>query len=96
MNETSEMTLAEALDYLEEDPGKVPCSRYGFDSASCAPVAYAVARIVAEETGEPLTHEALDHAMSLVVNDHDDPAYLVREYGTDQERELLEDEGEAI
>jgi len=59
----------------------VPCSRYGWDTQTCAPVAWRVAYLVAREQGEPVTEAGLDHAMSLVVNDHDDVAYMVREYG---------------
>lgn len=70
---------------------RVPCSRYGSIAADCAPVAVAVARIMARETGEPMTLADLDHAMSLVVNDHDDVASLIRSYGSDGERAVIED-----
>lgn len=60
---------------------RVPCSRYGTTSAECAPVAYRVAYLVARESGEALTEETLEHTMGLVVNDHDDIAYMVRTYG---------------
>jgi hypothetical protein len=60
---------------------RVPCSRYGRWTSDCAPVAWRVAYLVARESGEAITHERLDHAMGLVVNDHDDVAYIVREYG---------------
>lgn len=59
----------------------VPCSRYGRDTAECAPVAWRVAYLVSRETGEPITAADLDYAMGLVVNDHDDVAYMVRTYG---------------
>lgn len=73
------MTTAEALAYLiADDPGaRVPCSRYGRDTESCAPVAVQLAEYVADATGEPVTADALDHAMGLVVNDHDDVAELL-------------------
>ena len=77
------MDEQEAIDYLTQDSGRVPCSRYGWDSDSCAPAAYATARIVAAETGEPVTRESLEFAMSLVVNDRDDPEYLIRNYGAE-------------
>jgi len=66
-----------------EDTGHLaaPCSRYGRNGSQCALVAWRVAYLTARETGEPITHELLDHAMSLVVNDHDDVAYMVRTYG---------------
>lgn len=81
-NEPYITTEAGALAFLTRDSGRVPCSRYGWDSASCSPVVFAVATIVAEETGEPLTKESLDWIMGLVVNDHDDPETMIRDYGT--------------
>ena len=72
-----------AMAYLERDNGAVPCSRYGSDGVSCAPAAYALAAIVAGETGEPMTFDGLDHAMSLVVNDYDDPETLIRDRGAE-------------
>lgn len=73
----------EGIAYLTlDDPGAyVPCSRYGRNSADCAPVAWRLAYLVAREQGEPITFDNLDHAMSLVVNDHDDVAYIIRKYG---------------
>jgi hypothetical protein len=62
---------------------KVPCSRYGHDTESCAPVAVAVAVIVAGETGEGSWRDGLEYSMGLVVNDHDDPEYLIRNYGAE-------------
>jgi hypothetical protein len=60
---------------------QVPCSRYGRNTRECAPVAWRLAYILARETGEPITEDTLDHAMGLVVNDHDDVAYVIRTYG---------------
>lgn len=87
---------ADALAFLTQDAGRVPCSRYGFDSESCAPVAFAAAWIVAAETdeGTPPSRETLDYVMGLVVNDHDDPEYLIRNYGAEygfDPADLLED-----
>lgn len=59
----------------------VPCSRYGHSSAECSLVAWRVSYLMARESGEPITFAGLDHAMGLVVNDHDDVDYLVRQYG---------------
>ena len=75
------MNQEHAIEYLTQDPGRVPCSRYGWDSASCAPVAYATAVIVAGETASDIDEDLLDHMMSLVVNDHEDPEDLIRDYG---------------
>lgn len=75
-------TESGALAFLTRDSGRVPCSRYGWDSASCAPIAYAVAAILSGETSEPITEESLDWVMGLVVNDHDDPETMIRDYGS--------------
>lgn len=75
------MTRAEGIAYLELDGGLVPCSRYGRTSSDCAPVAWRLAYILARETGEEIDQDALDYAMGLVVNDHDDVAYIIRQYG---------------
>jgi hypothetical protein len=85
------VTDQEAIAFLERDGGRVPCSRYGWDSESCAPVAVAVARIIEDATGEEMTEDSLDHVMGLVVNDHDDPETLIREHGTPEQQELLDD-----
>lgn len=63
-----------AIAYLTQDGGhlKVPCSRYGDTSSECAPVAYAAAKHLAQESEDPLTLASLDYMMGLVVNDHDD------------------------
>jgi hypothetical protein len=77
------LSESEAIELLSREGGRVPCSRYGWDSESCAPVAYAAAVIVYNETGEGDFTEILDHVMGLVVNDHDDPEYLIRNYGAE-------------
>lgn len=59
----------------------VPCSRYGSTSAECAPVAWRLAYVLARETGEDITRDQLEYAMGLVVNDSDDVAYTIRNYG---------------
>lgn len=58
-----------------------PGSRYGRNARECAPVAWRLAYLLAREAGSPVTIDDLDHAMSLVVNEHDDVAHIVREYG---------------
>ena len=60
---------------------RVPCSRYGTTSADCAPVAWRVAYLMARESGDDVTFDSLDYVMGLVVNDSDDVAYIVRQYG---------------
>jgi hypothetical protein len=76
------ITETEAIEYLTNDGDlAVPCSRYGWSSSSCAPVAWEAASIIARELGEPLTFESLDYVMGLVVNDHDDIEYLLTNYG---------------
>ena len=75
------MDYQTAIDYLRQNPGRVPCSRYGWNTESCAPIAAACAVIMQGETAEPSTYASLDHMMGLVVNDHEDPAYLMANYG---------------
>lgn len=60
---------------------RVPCSRYGTRSSDCAEVAWRLSYIMARETGEPITADTLEYHMGLVVNDHDDVAHMIREYG---------------
>lgn len=79
---TAAITRREGITWLEEDGGHVPCSRYGSCSSECAPVAWRLAYVLAREQGTlPVTREQLDYAMGLVVNDHDDVAYIIRAYG---------------
>ena len=66
---------------MREGYGRVPCSRYGRNTEECAPVAWRMAYLFARETGTELDEERLDFAMGLVVNDHDDVAYIIRSYG---------------
>lgn len=61
-------------------------SRYGRTSEECAPVAWRYAYVIARETGTEVTLDSLEHAMSLVVNEHDDVAYVIRTYGRRQYR----------
>jgi hypothetical protein len=86
------LTPAEALAYLCEDSGRVPCSRYGRNSEECAPVAVALCEIIAEANYEDITRDALDHAMGLVVNDHDDPMELIRSHGDEEQRATIDDD----
>lgn len=80
-----------ARDFLLQDTGAVPCSRYGWDSESCFPVVWACALIFQDANGEEITFELLDHLMGLAVNDHDDIESLIRDHGTSEQIELLED-----
>lgn len=75
-------TDAEAIEYLSQDGGATPCSRYGRTGPRCAPVAAAVARIIVHETdgGDPTAND-LHHAMSQVVNDSPGPARIIVEHG---------------
>lgn len=84
------MKRSEGIHYLTHDPYsgedtghlQVPCSRYGRNGYECAAVAWRLAYLYAREThGEEITTDELDSAMSLVVNDHDDVAYIIRNYG---------------
>lgn len=57
---------------------RTPGSRYGSTAADCAPAAYRMAYLQAREAGDPVDRDYLNGAMSLVVNDHDDPEYVIR------------------
>ena len=85
------MNRTEAIEFLTRDGGAVPCSRYGRNSEDCAPVAFALAEIVADANGDEITEDALDYAMGLVVNDHDDVLSLISEHGTEEHRALVAD-----
>lgn len=55
--------------------GHLSChSDYGTYADECAEVAYDHALMVATATGEPITREALNHSMEMVVNNHPDIA----------------------
>jgi hypothetical protein len=82
----------DALAYLMQDGNlRVPGGRYGHDTATCAPVAIAVAEIWQESSGDPITTDDLDGAMSLVVNSSDAVLSLIRDHGTVGQRQLIED-----
>lgn len=85
------MTRAEAIAYLERDGGAVPCSRYGRDGGECAPVAAVLAEIIGDAGAENVTADSLEHAMGLVVNDHDDVETLIRSYGDAEQIATLEE-----
>jgi hypothetical protein len=72
-------STAEAVEYLmAEGNFGVPCSRYGRDTLECAPIAWQVAGAWADESGhDDVTGDDLEYFMGLVVNDHDDVAYLL-------------------
>lgn len=84
------MKRREAIAYLNREGNlRVPCSRYGWDTFSCSPVAYRLAYIIAREqgyAGTGPTEDELEWAMGLVVNDHDDVAHMIREYGNSDYR----------
>jgi hypothetical protein len=64
------------------DGDTMPCSRYGARLRYATAAVYAAAVIVAAETeGDPLCWRDLDYMAGLVVNDHDDVAYIIRAHG---------------
>jgi hypothetical protein len=80
--EERQPTRAEGIAYLTADQPHARCfSRYGSTSEECAPVAWRLSYLMAREQGEPITFDALDADMGLVVNGHDDVAYVIRTYG---------------
>jgi hypothetical protein len=81
-----DMDRDEAISFLERDGDlRVPCSRYGRSTSDCAPVAWRLAEIIREANGDPITEEAVDYCMGLVVNDHDDVASLLAAHGNADE-----------
>jgi hypothetical protein len=71
-----------AMAFLMQDGNlAVPGGRYGSDTRSCAPVAMAMAKVMQYHNGESITYYQLDSDMGLVVNSHDDVAYMISEYG---------------
>jgi hypothetical protein len=91
--EDAPMTREAGIAFLVKDGPHLgtPGSRYGRDAEDCAPVAWRVAEIVADASGEPITEDDLDYAMGLVVNDSVDVESLLREHGTPEDLELLPD-----
>lgn len=90
-------TLEDIVRYLcIEGNLAVPGGRYGTDTYSCAPVAAAVALIIAKANGDEVDHDNADYVMGLVVNGHDDIASLINEHaglvGLDPEDFLSEDD----
>jgi hypothetical protein len=69
-----------------EDSHLACFSSFGARTDECAPVAWRLAYVVAQCTGEPMCYRDLDHAMGLVVNDHEDVRSIIREYGHRQYR----------
>jgi hypothetical protein len=85
------MTHDEAIEFLTADGDLlVPCSRYGRRSSDCAEVAWALAEIELDVNGDEPTEDSLDYLMGLVVNDHDDVEYLIREHGRPEHQYLLD------
>lgn len=58
---------------------RTPCSRYGYSTSGCVDWAIAVLYIYIDANGSPDApiSDFLEHAIGLVVNDHDDPLNLV-------------------
>lgn len=87
-DEDGTWTRARGLAYLTHDEDGnysghlgTPGCPYGSRCEDVAPVAWRVAYLVARETETPVDRGGLDHAMSLVVNDHDDVRHVIRQYG---------------
>ena len=94
------MDKTEAIDYLTHDAEtgeytgdlRAPCSRWGSTGAECAEVAYDLDRTLAAAGADPTSRESLEHAMGLVVNDHDDVGSVLFALGVDAIRAEYEDE----
>jgi len=86
-------TLADVKDALASQEGYAPGSRYGRHSSDHIELAYAVAMIVAGETGDPLTIESVESIVGMTVNDSPEPAIMMLEYGEEHGFSPLEYEG---
>lgn len=60
---------------------RVPGGRYGYNTETCAEVAWVFSQCMQAATGEEITAEKLEFDMGLVVNSHDDVASIIIEYG---------------
>lgn len=64
------------------DGTAMPCSRYGRHIGDAADVVWATCVIVnAETSGNPVCWRELDRMAGLVVNNHHDPADIIRAHG---------------
>lgn len=85
-------TWEDAEAYLVKDGNLgVPGGRYGNDTRSCAPFAWAIAELWADSSGDPVIVATLDGAMSHVVNSSDDVVSLLLDHGSREIRALLID-----
>lgn len=77
------MNRKEGIAYLLRDGNHdVPCSRYGRNTAECAPLAWRAAVVIADAGGEPVNRAILDECMAFVVNGHPEVQMLLeRETG---------------
>lgn len=60
---------------------RVPGGRYGYNTETCAEIAWVLSQCMQAATGEDITAEKLEFDMGLVVNGHDDVAYAILSYG---------------
>jgi hypothetical protein len=75
--------MDDAEEYLTADGDwPTPGCLYGSHGSDCAPVAYVMALILADNTEAVMGAELLHHCMGLVVNSHDDVESLLSEYAT--------------
>lgn len=72
------MNRAEGIAFLNREGNlAVPGGRYGWDTESCSPIAWDLAEVIADANGDPVTKDELESCMGLVVNSHDDVAFLL-------------------
>jgi hypothetical protein len=77
-----EVFMDHAMAFLMQDGNLgVPGGRYGSDTRTCARLAIMLAHIMSYNSGDSITYYALDSDMGIVVNSHDDVAYMIVEYG---------------
>lgn len=74
-------TLAEAREHLADGSGATPGCVWGSHSSDMEHVAWALACLWADSSGENVDGDMLDNAMGLVVNSHPDVESLIGEHG---------------
>lgn len=83
-------TIYEAI-LADDHNGEAPCSRWGTYARFWAHAAADLAILLADNYGDD-PREHVELACQLVVNDHDDVAWMISNYGTKAMHERYSDE----
>ena len=72
------MTEDEIRDIVNRDGGRIPCSRYAKeDGSDLADWVIQLEAAMVEATGEESDEEGIEYLTGLIVNSHDDVAYVL-------------------